>query len=125
MTATHSDAVAADNRRERFARTLQQSGASVVLAVVVAGASLVFGSRFASVDNLLNILEASSFLGLVAVGMTFVIIGGGIDLSVGSLLALSAVLAAFASQYGSLAAVVLPLAVCGSIGLANGLLVAH
>ena len=63
-------------------------------------ASLVFGTRFASVDNFLNILEASSFLGLVAVGMTFVIIGGGIDLSVGSLLALSAVLAAYGSQYG-------------------------
>ena len=69
---------------------------------------------FASVDNFLNILEASSFLGLVAVGMTFVIIGGGIDLSVGSLLALSAVLAAFGSQYGTLVAVALPLGVCGA-----------
>lgn len=119
------DAAVAGNRRERFARWLQQAGAPVVLALVVAGASLVFGGRFASVDNLLNILEASSFLALVAVGMTFVIIGGGIDLSVGSMLALSAVLAAYASQFGSLASVLLPLAVCGSIGLANGLLVAR
>ena len=57
--------------------------------------------------------------------MTFVIIGGGIDLSVGSLLALAAVLAAFGSQYGSLAAVALPLGVCGLIGLVNGLLIAR
>jgi ribose/xylose/arabinose/galactoside ABC-type transport system permease subunit len=117
------DAIRAPNRRERLAHRLQQSGALVALAIVVVGASIVFGGRFASVDNLLNILEASSFLGLVAVGMTFVIIGGGIDLSVGSMLALSAVLAAYGSQYGSLAAVVLPLSVCGLIGLANGVLV--
>jgi ribose/xylose/arabinose/galactoside ABC-type transport system permease subunit len=117
------DAIRAPNRRERLAHRLQQSGALVALAIVVVGASFVFGGRFASVDNLLNILEASSFLGLVAVGMTFVIIGGGIDLSVGSMLALSAVLAAYGSQYGSLAAVVLPLSVCGLIGLANGVLV--
>ena len=85
----------------------------------------MFGARFANVDNLLNILEASSFLGLIAVGMTFVIIGGGIDLSVGSLLALSAVLAAYGSQYGSLVAVALPLGVCGLIGLVNGLLISR
>lgn len=113
------------NRRERLAARLQRGGAVVVLAVVVLLASLIFGPRFASVDNLLNILEASSFLGLVAVGMTFVIIGGGIDLSVGSLLALSAVLAAYGSTYGSVVAVVLPLAVCGLIGLIDGLLIAR
>lgn len=111
--------------RERLAAWLQRSGAVVALVVVVLIASLVFGGRFASVDNLLNILEASAFLGLVAVGMTFVIVGGGIDLSVGSLLALSAVLAAYGSQYGSLAAVLLPLGVCALIGSANGLFVAR
>jgi ribose transport system permease protein len=110
---------------ERLAGTLQRGGALVVLLFVVALASLLFGGRFASADNFLNILEASSFLGLVAVGMTFVIIGGGIDLSVGSLLALAAVLAAYGSQYGSVVAVLLPLTVCGLLGLANGLLIAR
>jgi len=112
-------------RRERIAATLQTGGAVVVLVAVVVLASLIFGTRFLSADNFLNILEASSFLGLVAVGMTFVIIGGGIDLSVGSLLALSAVLAAYGSQYGSLVAIVLPIAVCSLIGLANGVLIGH
>ena len=115
----------AANRRERLAGTLQRGGAFIVLVAVTLIASLVFGARFASIDNFLNILEASSFLGLVSVGMTFVIIGGGIDLSVGSLLALSAVLAAFGSQYGTVAAVALPLGVCGLIGLLNGLLIAR
>ncbi len=119
------DAARAADRRERIAAMLQHSGAFLILAAVTLIASLVFGTRFASVDNLLNILEASSFLGLVAVGMTFVIIGGGIDLSVGSLLALSAVLAAYGSQYGSVVAVALPLGVCGLIGLFNGLLIAR
>ncbi len=119
------DAERAANRRERLAGTLQRGGAFVVLAIVTVLASIVFGTRFASVDNFLNILEASSFLGLVAVGMTFVIIGGGIDLSVGSLLALSAVLAAYGSQFGSVAAVALPLGVCGVIGLMNGVLIAR
>ncbi len=130
-TRTASVAIDADEeardatRRERVARLVQRGGAAVVLGIVVVLASLVFGTRFANVDNLLNILEASSFLGLVAVGMTFVIIGGGIDLSVGSLLALAAVLAAYGSQYGSLVAVALPLGVCGLIGLVNGLLISR
>lgn len=113
------------SRREYLASVIQRGGALLVLAAVAVAGSALFGARFASPDNLLNVLEASSFLGLVAIGMTFVIIGGGIDLSVGSMLALSAVLAAYGSQYGSLVAVVLPLAVCGLIGLANGLLIAR
>lgn len=113
------------SRRERLAGTLQKGGAVLVLLAVTLIGAAVFGTRFASVDNLLNVLEASSFLGLVAVGMTFVIIGGGIDLSVGSLLALSAVLAAYGSQYGTPVAVALPLIVCGAIGLFNGLLIAR
>ena len=119
------EAERAANRRERLAAILQRSGAFVVLVIVALLAAVVFGGRFASVDNFLNILEASSFLGLVAVGMTFVIVGGGIDLSVGSLLALSAVLAAFGSQYGSVVAVAMPLAMCGLLGLVNGLLIAR
>jgi len=117
--------VQAADRRRRLAELLQRGGALVVLAVVTLVGAAVFGTRFASLDNALNILEASSFLALVAVGMTFVIIGGGIDLSVGSLLALSAVLAAYGSRFGSLGAIVLPMVVCGLIGTLNGVLVAR
>ena len=122
-TGPVEDAMRIATPRERTAAFLQRSGAFLILGAVTIIASLVFGTRFASVDNFLNILEASSFLGLIAVGMTFVIIGGGIDLSVGSLLALSAVLAAYGSQSGSIVAVALPLIACGLIGLFNGVLV--
>ncbi len=119
------EAERAATRRERLAGTLQRNGAFVVLVMVALLASLLFGRSFASTDNFLNVLEASSFLGLVAVGMTFVIIGGGIDLSVGSMLALSAVLTAYGSQYGIVVAVALPLAICGLLGLLNGVLIAR
>ena len=49
------------------------------------------GDRFADVDNVLTILRLAAVIGVVSVGMTFVIIGGGIDLSVGAIVALCSV----------------------------------
>ncbi len=109
--------------RAQIVTLVQRSATMVVLVLVLLGGALVFGGNFASVANLHNIVLAASFLAVISAGMTFVIISGGIDLSVGSLLALSAVLTAYGSQWGSVGAVALPLAVCGAIGLANGLLI--
>ena len=95
-----------------------------MLALVVLVASFSFDS-FATVGNAQNIAIQSSFLAIVALGMTFVIISGGIDLSVGSVYALGGVLAAYGIQWGSLVGLLLPLVVCGAIGLLNGLLVAY
>jgi ribose/xylose/arabinose/galactoside ABC-type transport system permease subunit len=128
VTASAAETVVARTQtpRERTADLIRRGGAFLVLLVVTIVGSLVFGQRFANIDNFLNIIEASSFLALIAIGMTFVIIGGGIDLSVGSVLALAAVLSAFAAQGGGTpAAIVLPLLVGGLIGLANGLLIAR
>jgi ribose/xylose/arabinose/galactoside ABC-type transport system permease subunit len=100
-----------------------RAGTPIVLALVLLGGSVVFGDSFASGRNLGNIALDSSYLLLIATGMTFVILSGGIDLSVGSLLALSGVLTAYGAQWGTLTAVLLPLAVCGVLGLINGLLI--
>ncbi|MGW4212085.1 ABC transporter permease [Lentzea sp. NPDC004789] len=105
-------------------RKVLPGGAAVALVLVVAVSWLVF-PRFGSLDNLRDLALQGSFLAVIALGMTFVIITGGIDLSVGSVYALGGVLAAWASQYGFLAALALPLLVCGTIGLINGLLVAR
>lgn len=110
------------SRRERLAAAAQRRGSLLVLVVVVAIASASFPT-FLSGDNVSNIALQSSFLAVVALGMTFVILTGGIDLSVGSVYALGGVVAAWASQYGTVAALVVPLVVCGLIGLVNGLLV--
>ncbi|MYS15955.1 ABC transporter permease [Streptomyces sp. SID4982] len=110
-------------RGDRLAALAQRHGALVALVVLAAVASLSFDS-FATGDNLGNIAVSSSFLATVALGMTFVIVSGGIDLSVGSVFVLGGVLAAWGSQYGTVVALLLPLAVCAAIGLVNGLLVA-
>ena len=82
-----------------------------------------FGSSFAGPQNLRNVALDSSYLVLIAIGMTFVIISGGIDLSVGSVFALAGVLTAYGAQWGSVTAIALPLTVCGAIGLLNGVLI--
>jgi ribose transport system permease protein len=109
---------------ERVAALAQRHGALAVLLLSAVVSALAFDA-FASFDNLAGIAIQSSFLVIVALGMTFVIIGGGIDLSVGSVFALGGVVAAWASQWGVLLSLVAPLLVCGAIGLLNGLIIAR
>jgi galactofuranose transport system permease protein len=124
---TVDNATARETGREMVTRRLlwrpERAGTPLVLVLVLVAGSVVFGDSFASGRNLGNIALDSSYLLLIATGMTFVILSGGIDLSVGSLLAVSGVLTAYASRWGTLTAVLLPLAVCGLIGLVNGLLI--
>ena len=93
--------VAAHLSRGSVTSLIQRSAVAVVLAVIVLVGVILFGSKFASTANFSNLATSSSFLAIVAIGMTFVIISGGIDLSVGSMYALAAVLAAYGSQWGS------------------------
>lgn len=109
--------------QERVFEILRQRGAILVLVLTVILASLRFNNFFTA-TNLENVVLQSAFLGIIAVGMTFVIIGGGIDLSVGSQLALSGVLAAYALKVSWPLALIVPVLVCGVIGLAQGLLIA-
>ena len=110
--------------RERLFTTLQRRGAVVVLALVVAVSAVAF-DNFLSVENLENIVLQGAFLGMIVVGMTFVIISGGIDLSVGSMLALGGVLAAQTVEIFWPLALILPPLVCSLIGLGNGFLIAR
>jgi ribose/xylose/arabinose/galactoside ABC-type transport system permease subunit len=124
-TGTASEAAANEKagRGERFFALLQRHGALAVLVLVLAVSAFAF-DRFFTFRNLENVIAQSSFLGLIAVGMTFVIISKGIDLSVGSLLALGGVLAAFSVQVAGALALIVPVLACGAIGLLNGLLIA-
>jgi ribose/xylose/arabinose/galactoside ABC-type transport system permease subunit len=81
--------------------------------------------HFLTVSNLLNVLEQTAINAIVAVGMTFVIISGGIDLSVGSVLAVSGIALGSALQAGAPVpvAIALALAVGLACGLVNGVLV--
>lgn len=119
MTATQTTA-----RNAAFAGVLQRQGAAVVLVLGLIVAWFAF-PRFGSADNLRDLALQGSFLAVIALGMTFVIISGGIDLSVGSNYALGGVLAAYGAQYGLLVALLLPLVVCSAIGFLNGVLIAR
>jgi ribose transport system permease protein len=68
---------------------IERWGSLIALALLVA-ASALLSPHFLQPQNLLNILRQISYTGIIALGMTFVIIGGGIDLSVGSMAAFAA-----------------------------------
>ena len=126
-SALEQDVVTAADRPSRVERAtsiVQRHGGEAVLVVVVVAAAI--GSNgFLSSGNLGAILVNTAYTSLLALGMTFVIITGGIDLSVGSVFALGGVLAAYGAGHGGWVwALVLPLAVCGAIGALQGWLVA-
>src|SRR5882762_5463692 len=62
----------------------------IVGLVLLCIAGVLLNSDFATLDNAMNVLTRTAFIGIIAVGMCFVIISGGIDLSVGSMAALIA-----------------------------------
>ncbi|NHA69947.1 ABC transporter permease [Phycicoccus flavus] len=69
----------------------RNAGLVVALLLLCVVGAFTAGDRFASTDNALTILRLAATIGVVSIGMTFVITGGGIDLSVGAILALSSV----------------------------------
>ena len=87
----------------------------------------ILSPAFLSFTNITNILRQTSINGIVAVGMTFIIITGGIDLSVGSVLALSAVVAtsfAHPGDYPLFVPVVAGMVIGGLCGLLSGVIIA-
>jgi ribose transport system permease protein len=97
----------------------------LVIAIVLLG--VYFTSRnsvFIGFDNLGNIAEQSTFIGILAVGMTFVVVSGQFDLSVGSMFGLSAIVFAVALEAGwnVWLAAIAGIASGAGMGLTNGLL---
>ncbi|MCX4159896.1 MULTISPECIES: ABC transporter permease [Paraburkholderia] len=80
---------APSGRAWRLARRLHGLGPLAGLILLCVAGTLL-NRDFATLDNMMNVLTRTSFIGIIAVGMTFVIISGGIDLSVGSMAALIA-----------------------------------
>lgn len=106
-------------------------GLVVALLLLIIVGVITGGSRFASWDNALTILRLASVIGVVSIGMTFVIIGGGIDLSVGANVALASVWATtlatqtMATDFGWIVMVFCAVVVATCVGLVNGLLIAY
>ena len=96
----------------------------VVLLLLVAGAVLE-PDAFLTGDNLLNVLRQASVVGVIAIGLTFVIATGGIDLSVGSVVAAASVAGGLLAESGSLAFVLGALGMGVLLGAVNAGAIAY
>lgn len=116
---------AAGRARTRVAAAtmMQRQGAVIALALLLLFGSLRYDG-FLTEQNLLSVLGSNATIGLLALGMAFVIMSGGIDLSVGSVLALGSVVSAHASGAGVLGGLAAGVAAGAAIGLLNGVLIA-
>jgi ribose transport system permease protein len=112
-------------RGSEWRRVAVDYSAWFLLALLtIAGASIT--PLFLTPGNLLNILQQSAIIGVLTLGQFIIILTGGIDLSVGSLMALSGMAGAFGLAHGGIAAgVALSVLVCGTLGAASGLVVAR
>ncbi|HET7839865.1 MAG TPA: ribose ABC transporter permease, partial [Rectinemataceae bacterium] len=66
---------------------LEKYGSLLALGVLFVLAAIIGWPYFLQIENLVNVMRQSSYTGIIALGMTFVIISGGIDLSVGAIAA--------------------------------------
>ena len=115
-------------RKVRLKRdTLSKYGIYIAFLIITLILSILT-DRFFTASNIVNILRQVSINGILAVGMTFVIITGGIDLSVGSILALTGIIAAKFSVIDNspmplAIAILIGLSISIGIGLINGFMI--
>ncbi len=110
-------------RSPHFGALLQRQGALIALVALVVFGALRYGERFATGYNVRSLLADDAKYGLVALGLTYVIMTGGIDLSVGSVVALGGVAAIEVSDHGFLAGTAAGVLVGAAVGAVNGLLI--
>ncbi|WP_428375262.1 ABC transporter permease [Lichenicoccus sp.] len=99
-------------------------GFPLIFLVILVAVFAIMSPRFLSLENLSTVLEQGTVLLVAALGMTFIIMAGSIDISVGAIVAVSALVAALtANKFGALA--IIPAVAVGAMcGCLNGLLLA-
>ena len=110
-----------------FRRLLRTRESGVLVALILLCILMSFLSPyFLKTQNLFNVLRGMSTIGIMAIGMTMIIVSGGIDLSVGSIMAVSAMFAARLMTYHGLSpwmSVVLGFAMGYGLGAVNGFII--
>lgn len=106
----------------RVYRAIARQGVLIALVLLIAFGGWRY-EGFLGSYNILTVLSYNSMFALVSLGMCFVIMTGGIDLSVGSTAALGSVVAALASSYGALAGLLAGAMAGACVGLLNGLII--
>lgn len=113
---------------------LKDFGILIVFVVLVIALSIISGGTFSTPRNFINILKQTSVNGILAMGMAFVIISDGIDLSVGSIVALTGVVSCMfahpaaegaGGQYPFIVPILVALLAGALVGLFNGSLIAY
>ena len=110
--------------KQKLRELLQRFGLIISFLLLCTILALL-SDRFLTVNNAVNVLRQSTINGIIAVGMTFVILTAGIDLSVGATLALSTVVTAnlLQQEIPVLLAVLIGLALGAALGFVNGLII--
>ncbi len=108
-------------------RSLKIENISMIIALVLFVVMFAIGSllydHFGSVPTFLNLFNDNSYLIVVAIGETFVLLTGGIDISVSSVVAFTCVFSAYLLERGWSAAIVIPIVLL--VGLLNGYLIGY
>lgn len=112
-----------DNYLYKAKRLVGKNGALFAMLLMLLVASLAY-EEFFTLYNITNVLRQNTMMGLIALGMTFVILTGGIDLSVGSIVALAAVMTAkLSNESTEFWAILIPIILGLGVGLLNGVLI--
>lgn len=117
-----------DNGKGKLGGNIRELGILIAFIAIIIFLIVLSPDAFAKPSNLINIVKQASINGILACGMMFVIISGGIDLSVGSTAALAGVMAAHFSHPGGyplIVPILIALAVGALVGLVNGIGVAY
>ncbi len=112
----------------KIRNNIREFGILIAFVVIVTILMIISPDAFANPKNLVGVVRQASINGILACGMMFVIISGGIDLSVGSIVALSGVVAASFAQpdsYPVIVSILLGVLVGLAVGLLNGVGVAY
>jgi ribose transport system permease protein len=105
-----------------------RKGSAFVILILIAGGFAIMSTQFLTINNLLTVALQTSIIALVGIGMTFTIITGGIDLSVGSVAALCGALAAGLATrngLGTYPAILIALMAGVAVGALNGAMVVY
>ena len=126
MSTPNTNAATSPEKKFTLHKVIQSVGILPVLILIFIGFSLMT-PNFATESNIMNIVRQSSINTVLAAGMTFVIITGGIDLSVGSILGATAVMSMVTSLSPELGLLSIPVALMGGLlmGTLNGVMVAY
>src|SRR5215469_16957900 len=125
--ATTSPAALAAAKRKELTRSLIELAGMLPVLIVICILFALLTPNFLTENNIINVVRQASINIVLAAGMTFVILTGGIDLAVGSVLGLTAVIAVVVSLVPGLGWAAVPAALIGGlvIGVLTGMIVAY